>query len=634
MSGDNAFAEMGGSDSAAFPDGDPSFGFPAELRACPQWVTWRYGEARGNGKRTKEPINPYTGRRASVSDPNHWATYAQAMEALFRYEAAGLGFVFTHNDPYCGIDLDGCRDPRSREIAPWAMEIIRALDSYTEISPSGSGVHVIVQAPLPAGGNRRGQVEMYAQGRYFTMSGDILAGTPFTVCERAQAVQAIHRRWIVGGGEILSPKIATMEKPRAPELGTPDAAVVARAKSAANGHKFAALFSGNASEYASESEATLALLNMLAYWTDGDAVQMERIFRACGLMRPKWDEMRGAERWGDQQIRKALMGSVRPRNATAAVDTLSTQGQIPRNSYAQEIPCNPYVTDPAPYVFVTELHEPASEWPPPLPPPSRQQQAALYPVEALPECLQSAAREVSRFVKAPLVSPAVVGLSIAALSIGKKAQIEERSGLMHHPALFQALIAPSGERKSPVFKAMANPLEQWIHRMEPQQGKRAASARAANAVVEKRLKVLAKQIEKPSLSPDDRDDLTRRMAQEETKRVPMPPPLRMFASDITEERLFQRMHDRGGEYAVISGEGRPIIDNIMGRYAAKNHTGDGIYLAGVSGDTITRDRVGNENGPEDLMITAPCLNVCVMVQPDKYLEAARHPALRASGALA
>ena len=124
------------------------------------------------------------------------------------------------------------------------------------------------------------------------------------------------------------------------------------------------------------------------------------------------------------------------------------------------------------------------------------------------------------------------------------------------------------------------------------------------------------------------------MAKEECKRISTPPHPRMFTSDATEERLFQRMHIRGGEYAVLSGEGRPVFDAIMGKYSGKERTGDAIYLAGISGDTITRDRVGNENGPEDRMIVNPCLNVCVMVQPDKYLEAARHPSLRASGALA
>ena len=148
------------------------------------------------------------------------------------------------------------------------------------------------------------------------------------------------------------------------------------------------------------------------------------------------------------------------------------------------------------------------------------------------------------------------------------------------------------------------------------------------------LGVLKKQASNPKLSDYERHEFMDKMAQEECKRTKVPPHPRMFTSDATEERLFQRMHIRNGEYAVLSGEGRPVFDSIMRKHSGKQRTGDAIYLAGTSGDTITRDRVGNEKGPEDRMIVNPCLNVCVMVQPDKYLEAARHPTLRESGALA
>jgi putative DNA primase/helicase len=63
--------------------------------------------------------------------------------------------VFTPEDDLCGVDLDGCLDSLTEEIEPWAWTIIEELDSYTEISPSGKGVHVLVRAVLPEGGNAR-----------------------------------------------------------------------------------------------------------------------------------------------------------------------------------------------------------------------------------------------------------------------------------------------------------------------------------------------------------------------------------------------------------------------------------------------------------------------------------------------
>ncbi|CAK0768193.1 DUF3987 domain-containing protein [uncultured Gammaproteobacteria bacterium] len=273
-------------------------------------------------------------------------------------------------------------------------------------------------------------------------------------------------------------------------------------------------------------------------------------------------------------------------------------------------------------------------WPDPIPISQDHEEPHPYPLDALPSVLRDAAYEVARFVKVPVASPAVIGLSVAGLVIGKKARIQERPGLYHHPAMFHALIAVSGERKSPPFSLMTRTLEQWITGEMDAYRQRVAEVATSNQVLDTILLAMKKQATNPKLSEDSQQEFIHKMAQEECKRILMPPHPRMFTSDATEERLFQQMHIRGGEYGVLSGEGRPVFDAIMGKYSGKDRTGDAIYLAGISGDTITRDRVGNENGPEDRMIVNPCLNVCVMVQPDKYLEAARHPSLRASGILA
>ncbi len=142
---------------------------PAELRVRPQWVLWRL-EERG-GKPTKVPYNPGTGRRTSTTDLMTWGLFEEALEELERYD--GIGFVFCSGDPYVGVDLDGCVDPETGEIAPWATQIIDGLDSYTELSPSGTGVHIIARGKFSANG-RRGPVEMYSRERFFTVTGHVL----------------------------------------------------------------------------------------------------------------------------------------------------------------------------------------------------------------------------------------------------------------------------------------------------------------------------------------------------------------------------------------------------------------------------------------------------------------------------
>ena len=143
---------------------------PQELKTCPQWVLWKVmGE-----KPAKVPYSARDGLKASSTDLLTWGTFEEALGAYESGGYAGVGFVFSSGDPFTGIDLDGCVDPRTGEVAVWAMEIVRYFDSYTELSASGTGVHVIVKGEIP--NRRNGQVEVYSSKRFFTVTGHELEG--------------------------------------------------------------------------------------------------------------------------------------------------------------------------------------------------------------------------------------------------------------------------------------------------------------------------------------------------------------------------------------------------------------------------------------------------------------------------
>jgi putative DNA primase/helicase len=137
---------------------------PEELRARPQWVVWN---AVGD-KPDKVPYSARTGHRASSTDLLTWATFQEALEAYENGDYAGLGFVFSSADPYTGIDLDNCVDENG-EIAVWALEIVRYFDSYTELSVTGTGLHIIVRGDMP--NRRKENVEVYSSKRFFTVTG-------------------------------------------------------------------------------------------------------------------------------------------------------------------------------------------------------------------------------------------------------------------------------------------------------------------------------------------------------------------------------------------------------------------------------------------------------------------------------
>ena len=138
-----------------------------ELRVRPQWVVWKAVGDRPD----KVPYSVRTGHRASSTDLLTWSTFQEALEAYENGEYAGLGFVFSSADPYTGIDVDDCVN-EDGEIALWAMEIVRYFDSYTELSVTGTGLHIIVRGEVP--NRRKGDVEVYSSKRFFAVTGHIV----------------------------------------------------------------------------------------------------------------------------------------------------------------------------------------------------------------------------------------------------------------------------------------------------------------------------------------------------------------------------------------------------------------------------------------------------------------------------
>jgi putative DNA primase/helicase len=150
----------------------------ARLRERDQWLVWR-GERR-DGRMTKVP---YTAERrpraASSTDPATWRPFWDAVAACCWDELRldGIGYALTEADGVVGIDLDHCRDHDSGVIEAWALDIVQRIGSYTEVSPSGTGLRIIALGTLPTGRRKKRNVEMYDRGRYLTMTGHRVSGS-------------------------------------------------------------------------------------------------------------------------------------------------------------------------------------------------------------------------------------------------------------------------------------------------------------------------------------------------------------------------------------------------------------------------------------------------------------------------
>ncbi len=151
-----------------------SEGIPDYLTRRPQFVGWK-AEPKPDGRLDKIPMIAGTNRRASTTDLLTWRSFKEACGAYEAGKHDGIGFVFCSADPFVGIDLDDCRGPKSGKITPWAQSIInRVQEGYIEASPSGTGVHIIVEGRVRDGGMRKGPIEMYSRERFFTITGEIL----------------------------------------------------------------------------------------------------------------------------------------------------------------------------------------------------------------------------------------------------------------------------------------------------------------------------------------------------------------------------------------------------------------------------------------------------------------------------
>jgi primase-polymerase (primpol)-like protein len=244
-------------------------GIPVEMQAERRWVC----------ARSKVPFSPFAlDQKASSTDPKTSGTFRGAMAAYLSNLCDGIGFVL--GDGWVGLDIDDCRDPESGVIDADALRHCHALNSYTELSPSGTGLHVIAHGTKPGKRCRIGSCELYERDRYFTVTGCRVPEFPPTVEERTPEIAILYAN-LFGADD--GRDVADVES-----VGTdlPDDALLEKANA---NPKFAALWRGDMSGYPSHSEADSAMCAMLAFWTRRDAVRMDVLFRRSGLYRPKWD---------------------------------------------------------------------------------------------------------------------------------------------------------------------------------------------------------------------------------------------------------------------------------------------------------------------------------------------------------
>jgi hypothetical protein len=286
---------------------------PRALRQHARWVLWRLEWSAAASKWTKVPHRADGRGKASTTNADTWAPFDTARAAFEAGTANADGVGFVIGEGIVGGDVDHCRDTDGH-LTPEASTIVAELRTYTELSPSAAtpgegGIRYFARGALPAAGRKRGNFEMYDGGRYLTVTGHQLTGTPASIEERTPALATIHARHIAAPAR----PAPNGEARRPPATGKgahlSDADVLERMRRAKP--EAGALYDGDMTAHADDhSAADLALCSHLAWWTDYDATQTDRLFRASALMRPKWTRKvtSDGELYGDRTIRTAMEG--------------------------------------------------------------------------------------------------------------------------------------------------------------------------------------------------------------------------------------------------------------------------------------------------------------------------------------
>ncbi len=281
--------------------------FPEEMRLLHQWVLWRI-EVRDD-KPTKVPYTA-NGLRAESDNPSSWTSFDAACKAYLRGNYTGIGFMFSEYDPYIGIDFDKCVTDGAIDPEKW--DFVCKLGSYTEVSQSGTGLHVIVKGLLPPGGRKSTQhkIEMYDRLRFFVVTGDVLPDYHPNIECRQQEIEHLHTQ-IFPKKASQTPSVGHRNTQESDSIPADDETLWRKIFTSQNGAKVKALYDGHKNGYGDDdSAADLALCNYLAFWTGNDASRIDRMFRQSALYREKWDRnARTGETYGEGTIARAIAGT-------------------------------------------------------------------------------------------------------------------------------------------------------------------------------------------------------------------------------------------------------------------------------------------------------------------------------------
>lgn len=568
---------------------------PQEIIQEGLFCCWRYEER--NGKKTKVPYQPLTGERARSNEPSCFSDYATAGSAE-GYDGIGIG-IFGR---ICAIDLDHCFTEDGRYTND-ASEIVELMHSYTEVSPSGKGLHILFRADGFQYDqkkyyimNHTKGIEVYVSGvtsKYVTVTG--INCTEYGFGDRTEELKILLERYMKRPD--TDTKRSAGNAINAGNLSPGCDEILRLAMNSRNGVRFQSIWNGSCSDYTSQSEADLALCRQLAFWTAKDPQKMDELFRKSGLMREKWDRPQAGTTYGQITIQKAIetcYSVYTPRRVSESNANQKPAKEAPA-LFRPMVPLTPQSCD--------------------LP---------SFPLSALPDTIRDYVEAVAEHSQTSPDMAAVIALGVLAVCLQGKYKVEGTPGYYEPLNLYVVVIAPPGERKSSVMRSMTKYLYDYEREVNEARKGEIRENRMKREALEQQIQCVKKKMETNRTWDSEAELFNLELQLEETPELK---PIRYIADDCSSEALTSLIANNDGVFSVISTEGG-IFDIMAGRYS--NRTNIDVWLKGHCGDPIYVDRMTREAE----CIPSPSLSAILSIQPSVLDEIMSNTTMTGRGLIA
>lgn len=584
---------------------------PAELRDRDRWVLWRY--AWRDGKWTKPPFTP-AGLSADSTDPNTWSSFDTVRQTYLAGGWDGIGFVHLPEDNLVGGDADKCRDPITGALKGNDAAALLDLDTYTEVSPSATGIRAYAFGRKPGRRCKRGSFEFYdgltakevPGGRYLTVTGHRLNISPTTINARQDVIDGVYHRYF-GNGKKTNGKTTTGQvKQSSPTMKVKTARACPlplsedelarwRCISPDVQDRIISLWNGDTSGHKSQSEADGALCKYLAVLTNGGRERIEELMTASGLgKREKWTE-RPNYREGTIDLVLADFQPWDPDPARTRADNPSDAAGTP---HAEQTPPNadPKGEQPS---NDRDSRDGFQSSPAPLPemPP-----AEPFPIALFPPAVADYWCAAAESLHVPVDYIAVPALPLLGATVGRARAASVKRTYQEPAMLWCVLVAPPGRAKSPALRFARGPLPTHTRKWREQHRQEAARHQTELALYEKEF-----------------NDWKKNPKGKDAPKKPDRPALTQLVIDkFTVEALVRINADNPRGVCLAADELAALVTGL-GQYKGGKGDDRQVMLSLWAGAEAETNRVKDKDKDAcglPLYIAHPFCGVAGMIQPD------------------